>query len=479
MKQKFLKFPQRAMRFAPRIESRRMGFKAGMDHFRTTAYRADGEVDETALLEKVKAAARTEMETRGFQNADQVKSVVDTILANMPLDALRKYNDDKTILETSVRNIAGEVEKLNNRASKVAEAKANAIVEAMDSKLPGEDKTQWEKVELAMRSRGGSNHQDVVHLNVRAAATMTLANTVDDTTFTVPVTIVESMSMAEFVPKRRGNQFIYDIADRTVLDEITQYKTWLEEGVEQGSFAIVAEGAVKPLVSSGLVRNFAQAKKVAGKYVVTEEFVKFRKEAFNIIRRIINDKMLRDYAAILVVDLNAQASNYVGTSLDDQIAAPTDYDAIGAVASQIETLNFNPDVLIIHPQDKWRLALEKDTQGRYFMMIPMVGPDNTVTMMGFRVVTSTYQTLGSFTLGESNLFKIEEEPITVRMGYGISVTYTTVSGTAVVQDVISDFDSNKMRVIIETWFNDWLPTPYIGSYVKASFATVKAALLKP
>jgi hypothetical protein len=107
----------------------------------------------------------------------------------------------------------------------------------------------------------------------------------------------------------------------------------------------------------------------------------------------------------------------------------------------------------------------------------MIGADGVTRLLGFRVVTSTYQTIGSFTLGESGLFKIEEEPITIRLGYGISVTYTTVSGTSVVQDVISDFDSNKMRMIIETWFNDWLPTPYIGAFVKASFATVKAALL--
>jgi hypothetical protein len=479
MTKAYLKFPSAPKRFAPSVLGKRQGFNPGAQHFRSAAFRTDGEVDEAALLQRVKDAAAEEMQKRNYQNADQVTGVVNNLLANVPLEALRAYSTDKQALETSIRNIASEVEKLNNRAANVAEARTNAIMDAMDSKLPGEEKTQWDKIQDAMRSKGNHERREIINLNVRAAATMTLGNTVDEATFSVPVNIVESMSMAEFVPKRRGNQFIYDIAERTVLDEITQYKTWLEEGTEQGAFAVVAEGAVKPLVSTGLVRNFAAAKKVAGKYVVTEEFVKFRKEAYTIIRRLITDKMLRDYAAILVVDLNTQAAAYVGTNLDDTVVAPTDYDAIGAVAAQIETLNFNPDVLILHPQDKWRLSLEKDSQGRYYMMIPMIGPDGVTRLMSFTVITSTYQTIGSFTLGESNLFKIEEEPITIRMGYGIDVTTTTISATTVVQSVVSDFDTNKMRLIVETWFIDWLPTPYIGSYVKASFATVKAALLKP
>jgi hypothetical protein len=480
MKKTFLKLPKQPVRFAPSTLGRRLGFRAGTDHFHSAAFRTDAEIaaDEAALLEKVRnkaiEAAKTEIETRAYQNAEQVTSIVNTVLANMPLDALRKYNDDKTTLETNIRNIAAEVEKINQRSTAAADAKTSVILEAMDSKIPGTEETPWQRIEKAMRSKGqdAPKGYDLFKLNVRAAANMTLGNTTDETTFSVPVTIVESMSMAEFAGKRYGVQFISNIADRTVVQEITQYKTWLEEGTEQGSFAIVAEGAVKPLVSTSLVRNFAAAKKVAGKYVITEEFAKFRQDAYNIIRRLINDKMIRDYTALLVVDLNAQAAAYVGTSLDGTIATPTDYDAIGAAAAQIESLNFNPDVLVIHPQDKWRLALEKDSQGRYYMMIPMTGPDGVTRMMGFLVVTSTYQTLGSFTLGESGLFKIEEEPVTIRMGYGIDVTVTSGNVTA----VSADFDNNRMRLIVETWFNDWLPTPYIGSFVKAAFVTIKAAL---
>jgi hypothetical protein len=481
MKQSFLKLPKQPTRFAPEFISRRMGMRSG--HFHNAAYRTDGEgtPEETAaLLEKVRTATREEIEKRNYASSDQVTNIVNKMMENMPLDALRNYGTDKNKLEESIRNIAGEVEKINKRATNVSEVRANLVMEALDSKAEGEDQTGWEKIERAMKSRGrNTNVNEVITLNVRAAANMTVSGAIDETTYSIPNTLIESMSIAEFAGKRYGTQFINAIADRTVLPEITQTKTWLEEGTPQGAFAIVAEGAVKPLVSTSLVRNYSVAKKVAGKYVITEEFAKFRQEAFTIIKRLINDKMVRDYTNLLVTDLNNLAAGYVGTTLDATIIAPTDYDAIGAVAAQEETLNFNPDVLILHPQDKWRLSLEKDSQGRYYMLIPMNGPDGTTRMMGFNVVTSTYQTVGYFTLGESGLFKIEEEPVTIRIGYGIDVTTTSITGTTVVSSVISDFDSNKMRMIIETWFNDWIPTPYVGAYVKASFSTVKAALLKP
>lgn len=471
MKKAFLTFPQRAVSYAPKINSRRLGHQA----FRNIAYKSDGGGDDedeeaAALLKKVKQAAKEEIETRGYQNADSVNNLIAEALKDLPKEQLRSYEQDKVKLETTLRLIAGEVEKISQRTAVVAEQKTDLVMRAMEEKN-AEGVSQWDLVERAMKNKGkGFEGRSVVNLNVRAAVTMTTGNVVDETTNALPDGAIESMSMAEFVGKRRGNFFVDDIADRTVVQEVDQYKVWLEEGTEEGAFAIVAEGAVKPLVSATLVRNFATYKKVAGKYVVTEEFAKFRRNAYNIIRRIIMDKMLRDYAAILMTDLNAQAAGYVGTTLDDTIVAPTDLEAIAAVAAQIETLDFVPDVLILHPQDKWRLMLPKDSNGNFLFLNAATGVDGQSRLLGLRVVTTTRQTLGYFTLGESGTFKIEEEPITVRMGFGITDNAGTIE---------SDFDHNRFRVIIETYFIDWIGTANIGSFVRAQFSTVKAALLKP
>ena len=431
---------------------------------------------QEALLQKIKDNTKQEIETRGYQNKEAVQSILDSTLKDLPLDALRTYETEKEKLNDSLRNIAGELEKVKNvRAGEVAVNK-HTVRDLVQRAFTGKDGGVSD-VELLMREKDHATKPKEIRLNIRAAATMTNDNVINEGAY--PYDMIESMNVLDgVVKKRRGTQYITDFASVQTFAEIDEYTTWMEEGNEQGAFAIVAEGAVKPLVSYDLVRNTAKAKKVAAKYVVTEEFTKFKKRAFAIIQNLIQDKIQRDYAAILTLDLQAQAAQYVGTSLDHTKTAPTDFDAIAAVAAQIETLNFFPDLLIIHPQDKWRIAMETDSQGRYYFMIPTVGPDGVISLMGFRVLTSTYQPIGTATLGESGLFKIEQETLTVRMGFGIDVTTAVVSGQTVVTAVASDFDTNKMRIIVENYFKDYIATSNIGSFVTFTFNAVKQALTK-
>lgn len=431
----------------------------------------NGNTEMAVLLQKINENVNTELEKRGYQGKDDVEKLMNAALSGLNIEQLRSF--DPETIKTSLKNVAGELEKVKQIRTGEMAVNVNVMRSAIDAIMTPAEGESASQLELLMRSKGKSGPKEIT-LNLRAAATMTTDNTINENNF--PLEMIESVSLIDLVvKKRRGEQYIFDIADRTVVAEIDQYTSWLEEGTEQGAFAIVAEGAVKPLLSTALVRNFAEAKKVAGKMVITEEFAKWRPKAWAAIQSLLRDKIQRDYAALLTIDLQAQSASYVGTTLDDTIVAPTDYDAIGAVAAQIETLNFIPDILILHPQDKWRLALEKDSEGRYYMMIPMVDPNGVVRMMGFRVITSTYQTPGTFTLGESGLFKIEEEALTIRLGYGIDVTTANGNVTA----VTSDFDNNRMRLIIETFFKDWIATNHIGSFVTATFAAVKAALLKP
>lgn len=464
----------------PKISTRRFP----NTHLASTAYKSDGkdpgdedededELDEDLdtteddkeevvkekrqFLKKIKGTVAKEIESRGYKNADELNKLVDEKLKGLKLEALRNFDTEK--VNKTLKNLAAEQEKMKQEGK--GENKKTNLRSILNDKM--------NEIEILHRNKEDKKE---IKLNIRAAAVMTTANTIDEDSY--PDEMIESMSIAEFVPKRYGTQYIYDIVSREVVAEMEQYTTWLEEGDEQGAFAVVTEGGLKPLVSTALVRNYAKAKKVAGKYIVTEEFVKWRKKAYSIIKTLINDKIVRDYVALLVTDLNAAAVAYTGTILDDQFVAPNDYDAIGAAAAQIEALNFYPDVLIINPQDKWRIALQKDTTGAYYLTIPTYDPNGVMRMMGFQVIVSTYQPAGTFTLGESKLFKVEEEAITVRMGYGITVT-----GANPVTAVVSDFDNNQMRIIVELFFKNWLATNHTGSFVRDTFANVKAALLKP
>jgi hypothetical protein len=308
--------------------------------------------------------------------------------------------------------------------------------------------SNMDKIQALFEKREGAGKE--FNLNLRAPAIMTTANTITGLDL-LPDDLIESFSIGAFVPKRQPREYVFDVANRRTVPEIQKYKTWLEEGNEEGAFAIVAEGGLKPLVSTSLVRNFSEAFKVAGKHIVTDEFAKFRKEAYSIIERIINQKLLRDYAAILTTKLVADAAPYVGSALDGQYTNPTDYHAIAAVAAQIESLDFFPDLLVLNPQDKWRIGMSQNTQGSFYMQIPVVDPTGNTTLMGFTVRTSNRIAVGTFLLGEAGLWEIEEEAIQVRIGYGI----TTTSAAGNITSVEDDFDHNRFRVIAETYASSY------------------------
>lgn len=406
-----------------------------------------------ALVAKVTEAAGAKVgemvndALKGFASKEELTKALEGL--NVKAEDIKI--DGKSLVE--ILKLQGEA--LANATNAAIKQRAKNIADLMDEK-----KSEIEKV---FREKSG-----FVTIEVKDPVVMTTGNTADFDTNAVPAEIMDSMSLGAVAFKRYGKQFIAAIADRQVVTNMDkQYTVWDEEGDIEGAFAIVSEGALKPLLSAELVKNFAEAQKVAGKYVITEELEKFYPRRLQIIERIIRDKMIRDYEALLRTGLAGVAASYTGTALDGTITDPNNFDAIGAVIAQEENLNFVPDTIILNPVDKWAMRLTKDTMGRYIMPITVSMEDGTTRVWELQVVTSTYQTQGTFTVAESGLYKIEEEVMSVRLGYGITMNGSTPE---------SDFDYNRRRIIVETWFKQYLPTPYVGSVVTGNFNTIKTAL---
>ena len=131
------------------------------------------------------------------------------------------------------------------------------------------------------------------------------------------------------------------------------------------------------------------AKKAAGYIVVTEEMLKWRSRAWAQIQRLFNDKVWRDYEKLLTEDLLSNATAYTTTVLDDTIAAPTDFDAIVASVLQLESLEYRPDVLIINPADKWKLALTQANNGTF--ILPYIQNGNSSFFVSFFVKVKRFR----------------------------------------------------------------------------------------
>lgn len=419
-------------------------------------------MDEKELLAQIKGQFEEAISKKGFLTKKEMDEAVSLQMkAFEGLDALQLkglLDPEKGVMSI----IKKQGEEITALKEKGGAPKAKDFKAVLSEKMPD--------IEKIFKQKSGE-----VILNIKAASVMSLDNIVNGEEY-LPEDIIESFSVGAFVEKRQPREYLADIANVRTVSEISQYKTWLEEGDTEGGFALVAEGGLKPLISMGLVRNHSEYNKIAAKYVVTEEVTKFRKEAYAIIKRLINQKLTRDYNALLATDLLADAAPYTGSALDGEFVNPTDYHAIAAVAAQIESLEFAPNVLIMNPGDKWRIGMLQGNDGHFYLTIPTTDPSGQTRLMGFLVRTSTRIPVGTFILGEAGLWEVEQESITVRIGHGITVVGGTSNGGGNVTDVQGDLDHNRIRVIVEQYFHNYIASPNIGSFVYGNFDTIKAII---
>ena len=286
----------------------------------------------------------------------------------------------------------------------------------------------------------------------------TTANSITTTSGAILTDSVQRVDRTFF--KRRGRQYIEDIANVTLVDSVPETLVFDEEGDETGTIGIVTENGVKPQVHLSLIRNQVNAKKAAGYIVVTEEMMKWRPRVWAQIVRLFQDKVGRDYEDKLTLDMLANAAAYTSTPLDDTIAEPTDFDAIIAAILQLENLNYQPDVLVINPADKWKLAMTQTNNGMF--ILPYIQQGGQFGLLGLKVVTTTKINAGSFLIGESGTWFIEREPEQLRTGL-----------------VNDDFIHNRMTIVGEIFYLSYVPSNNAGSFVSAKFADVKEALKAP
>lgn len=380
-----------------------------------------------------------------------------------------KANSSKIVEELDLKDAKVGGQTFDEWGRKMMTDVQNAIDEAGFSAKANEDQLK-QLVADNMDSifKMYANKKGNMTLSFKEPSIHTSDNVLDTSAVDEVGDISESVRIDSFIPKRLSNQYIFSLATRVFSQEVPEYISWYEEGDREGALAVIDEGVLKPLMSFGIVKKLTAVKKAAGKVVVNEEVTMFRKRIWGIIQTLFRLYVVRDYVDIVTNTVIANASTYTGTTLDGTIANPTDFHAIGAVAAQIESLNFNPDVIILHPQDKWRMALAQTADGHFYTTVISTGPDGLPVVMGFRVILSTDQAVGTFTLGESGLYRIEETPIQMRLGYGITDNEGTIE---------SDIDHNRFRIIGELFFHQHIATLHAASFVKASFATVKEALL--
>ncbi|KAI0243874.1 hypothetical protein L0F63_006393 [Massospora cicadina] len=187
------------------------------------------------LLDKINTTVGEEVRKMKLDNeaviTKEVRSAMETALSGLSADQIKSISEDVPKMEASIRNIAAKLDKVIKAPNKSERKQGDELRSALDA--------NFEKMEASLRSN--RNKDQYYTLNVRAASVIDTAYTPDNTA--MPTDLIDSYSIDAFVPKRRPYQYVFDFADRITVSEVARYKVWLEEGNDEGFFAVVTQGA--------------------------------------------------------------------------------------------------------------------------------------------------------------------------------------------------------------------------------------------
>jgi HK97 family phage major capsid protein len=293
---------------------------------------------------------------------------------------------------------------------------------------------------------------------------MGTGNITANTAPTMPGTTVE-MGLAA---TPRNQPFILEFVDTGSVS--TPNVMWFNKVGRENGTAFIAEGALKPLSDFDIVGETATVKKVATRFNVNEEMLtdipfiesEIRNEGIENLRIAIDEQILEgDGLGNNLKGILEYAGGYVLPALDDSTLNANVYDAILAAHTMLNTLNFMPSAVFVHPVTRYAMRTTKDTTGDY--VIPPSADTNAMNVDGLPVIAKNQIEPGYFLMGDMRKSHVRFlADINVRVGYNGE-----------------DFAYNRLTFLVEARLTHYIKDVETGAFVYDSFAVVQAALEAP
>ena len=313
--------------------------------------------------------------------------------------------------------------------------------------------------------KGDRKDKEFIEVSVRAASVMNYATQYTNAPDGTAISIERRVHSAPM-----GSDAIVGRLNRGASN--ARVAKYLELATEEGGAAVTAEGALKPLYSVTYKEGEATGKKIAVRIKVTEEFEDFT-EFYNdlimrarreLVKTIAEEVVNGEGGASHLKGITATAPAYTITALNGAVANPNIVDAILAMATQIRSLHFSPNVAFVNPLDYSKIQFEKDGSGR------PVGAENIARLGGIQLVESDTIAQGNALVMDDRYWKLFVSDIVVKEGYGVQ---------KVGEEYLSDLELNMRTLIFEAKnVLSFIPSTESGSIVYESLATVLAAIKK-
>lgn len=227
---------------------------------------------------------------------------------------------------------------------------------------------------------------------------------------------------------RYPENFILNVIPNIQVSNVPAQRIRKEQATTEGSATIVAEGAVKPLTQYKFVRTSTDRVKYAGRIEWTEEFAMDFEALYREIVMMFEEDVVRVWQDGLLSQIDTNATAYVSSTLDGTFVAPDNGLAVVAGQSQLQSLNYEPDTVLMHPADLVATMFQQDADGN-LKLSPYINTTSG-TINGMRLVASNKITLGTAYVGESRLYREQHSDFILRTGqYGdqlIENEYTAI-----------------------------------------------------
>lgn len=243
---------------------------------------------------------------------------------------------------------------------------------------------------------------------------------------------------------------------------------WANKSNKQGSADFIGEGVLKPLASFDILVETSTAKKVAERFRVSTELL----NDWPGMRSMIENEArfeVEAHANTAVLTATASSTDPAGiTTLASAFSlttieagsAPTYMDAIRAAIAQLQSLNFNDNIVaFVNPIDAANMDLSKSADDGHYLLPPFVS-QNGMVVSGVQVIVDNNITVGNLLIGDMTKYKIDMlEEMIIRWGYDAD-----------------DFSKNLITMICEMRFHQRFSSNHTGAFIYDAFADIVAAI---
>lgn len=265
----------------------------------------------------------------------------------------------------------GEVEKLTEAVTEQGK-KMNDLMEKrvpehqtfeefFKNNIAGKD---GEKL-AELKGKGG--FIEVTASQIKAAGVTSIGNSITDMT-TPPG--------SPYLPGIGGSELlIFDILrdPNWILDKVDMGRTnlsrlaWINETGQEGLPAEIGEGEEKPMISQTFQLETSRAKKIAAFIKITEEFEIDVPQLASMVRRMLQDRVIRAWDDAIQAAVQAVATAYSAAALNGSIPFANYWDAIYAMMAQVRVNFFTPNSVSLHPYTNVKMQADKTSTGEYLL----------------------------------------------------------------------------------------------------------------